>query len=205
MPPTPQPSTPSPLIIVVCESVPMTVSGKMVRPSSVSRVVTTSARYSRFTWCTMPAPGGTSRKFFSAFCAQRRKLYRSMLRSYSRSTFRCNATCEPKKSICTEWSMTRSHGMRGLIFCGSPPIRAIAFRMAARSTSAGMPVRSCISTRASMNGNVRSGCWFGRQLATAAMSASSTRYPSTLRSAFSSRMRIVYGSLSRFVSPSFSR
>ncbi len=27
MPPTPQPSTPSPLIIVVCESVPTTVSG----------------------------------------------------------------------------------------------------------------------------------------------------------------------------------
>ena len=27
MPPTPQPSTPTPLIIVVCESVPTTVSG----------------------------------------------------------------------------------------------------------------------------------------------------------------------------------
>ena len=27
MPPTPQPSTPSPLIIVVCESVPTSVSG----------------------------------------------------------------------------------------------------------------------------------------------------------------------------------
>ena len=163
------------MIIVVCESVPMTVSGKTVSPSEVSRVVTTSARYSRLTWWTMPAPGGTSRKFLKAFWAHRRKLYRSWLRSNSRSTLRCSATGEPKKSTCTEWSMTSSQGMSGLIFWGSPPSRAIALRMAARSTRAGMPVRSCMSTRASMKGKVRSGGLSGRQLATAAMSSSSTR------------------------------
>ena len=38
-----------------------------------SSVCTTLARNSRFTWCTMPAPGGTTRKLRKAFCAQRRK------------------------------------------------------------------------------------------------------------------------------------
>ena len=58
MPPTPQPRTPSPLIIVVCESVPTSVSGYATRPSS--RASTTRARYSRFTWWTMPVLGGTT-------------------------------------------------------------------------------------------------------------------------------------------------
>ena len=57
MPPTPQPSTPSPLTMVVCESVPTRVSQK-ARPSSVAK--TSRDRYSRFTWWQMPMPGGTS-------------------------------------------------------------------------------------------------------------------------------------------------
>ena len=32
---------------------------------------TTEARYSRFTWCTMPVSGGTTRKFRNAVCPQR--------------------------------------------------------------------------------------------------------------------------------------
>ena len=69
MPPTPQPSTPRPLIIVVCESVPTSVSGN----ATPSRSSTTRARYSRFTWWQMPVPGGTTLKPLSAFCPQRRK------------------------------------------------------------------------------------------------------------------------------------
>ena len=46
IPPTPQPTTPRPLIIVVCESVPTTESGYST-PSSVLK--TTLARYSRLT------------------------------------------------------------------------------------------------------------------------------------------------------------
>jgi hypothetical protein len=45
---------------------------------------------------------------------------------------------------------------RGLIFFGSPPRFFIASRMAARSTTAGTPVKSCISTRAGRNGISRS-------------------------------------------------
>ena len=47
--------------------------------------------------------------------------------------------------------MTRSTGTSGLIFSASPPSAFIALRMAARSTTAGTPVKSCISTRAGRN------------------------------------------------------
>jgi hypothetical protein len=72
MPPTPQPTTPSPLIMVVCESVPSTVSGKTIASPFAPRRTTTGARYSRFTWWTMPVPGGTTRKSRNARCPQRR-------------------------------------------------------------------------------------------------------------------------------------
>ena len=72
MPPTPQPTTPSPLTIVVCESVPTSVSGyASVRPSTVSEN-TTRARRSMFTWWTMPVSGGTTWKLLNARWPQRR-------------------------------------------------------------------------------------------------------------------------------------
>ena len=74
MPPTPQPSTPMPLIIVVCESVPNTLSGNACHSPSFWTVMTTRARFSRFTWCTMPVRGGTTLKLLNAFWPQRRKL-----------------------------------------------------------------------------------------------------------------------------------
>ena len=72
MPPTPQPSTPSPFTMVVWLSVPTTVSGMAtVRPPS-SSVHTVRARYSRLTWWQMPVPGGTTRKLRKADWPQRR-------------------------------------------------------------------------------------------------------------------------------------
>src|SRR4029078_4340507 len=44
-----------------------------------------------------------------------------MLRSNSRSTLCGSACAEPYSSTCTEWSMTRSTGTSGFIFCGLPP------------------------------------------------------------------------------------
>ena len=61
-----------------------------------------------------------------------------------------NASSEPNASTCTEWSITRSAGTCGLMAFGSPPSVLIASRIAARSTTAGTPVRSCSSTRAGM-------------------------------------------------------
>jgi hypothetical protein len=71
MPPTPQPSTPSPLTIVVCESVPTIVSGYAWPVPSFGK--TTRERYSRLTWCTMPVSGGTTAKSSNAPWPQRRK------------------------------------------------------------------------------------------------------------------------------------
>ena len=68
MPPTPQPSTPRPLTMTVCESVPTSVSQK-ARPSSVAK--TRRDRYSRLTWWQIPMPGGTARKSRKAPWAQR--------------------------------------------------------------------------------------------------------------------------------------
>ena len=47
--------------------------------------------------------------------------------------------------------MTSSTGCSGLIFVGSPPIFCMASRIAARSTTQGTPVKSCNSTRATVN------------------------------------------------------
>ena len=68
IPPTPQPRTPRPFTIVVCESVPTSVSQKAF-PSSVAK--TRRDRYSRLTWWQMPVPGGTTRKPSKAPWAQR--------------------------------------------------------------------------------------------------------------------------------------
>ena len=54
----------------------------------------------------------------------------------------------PNASMMTEWSMTRSTGTSGLILRGSPPRLFMPSRMAARSTTAGTPVKSCMRTRA---------------------------------------------------------
>ncbi len=153
MPPAPHPSTPRPLIMVVCESVPTTVSGN----ATPSRTVTTWPRCSRFTWWQIPAPGGTTRRPSNACCAQRRSVYRSAFRLYSHSMLAAYAPSDRNRSTCTEWSMMRSAGTSGSTFDGSPPLRAIAERIAARSTTAGTPVRSCIRTRPGMNAMFRAG------------------------------------------------
>ena len=70
IPPTPHPSTPSPLTMVVCESIPTRVSGN----AAPSRSKTTLERYSRFTWWQIPVPGGTTRRFSNEPCAHFRRV-----------------------------------------------------------------------------------------------------------------------------------
>ena len=70
MPPTPQPSTPRPLIIVVCESVPTSVSGKRHAVAQPTTTLRRGARGSPGGRCPRrAAPPGSSSK---ACCAQRR-------------------------------------------------------------------------------------------------------------------------------------
>ena len=71
MPPTPQPSTPMPLAVGVCES---TTVSKYASGSSPPRIMTTLAKFSMFSWWQMPCPGGTMRTFSNESCAHFRKL-----------------------------------------------------------------------------------------------------------------------------------
>ncbi len=117
IPPTPQPRTPSPLIIVVWESVPRSVSGK----ACPFRASTTRPRYSRLTWWTIPVSGGTTLRSSNACWPHRRNAYRSRFRSYSRSVLCRIARRLAKSSTWTEWSMTSSAGSCGFVFDASPP------------------------------------------------------------------------------------
>ncbi|MNI78377.1 hypothetical protein D3C73_1347490 [compost metagenome] len=69
-PPTPQPSTPMPLIMGVWLSVPIIMSGNSAPSASWQ---TTVASCSRLMVCMMPVPGGWMRTLDSALEAQRRK------------------------------------------------------------------------------------------------------------------------------------
>ena len=84
--------------------------------------------------------------------------------------------------------MTSSAGDSGLIIAALPPSLTTASRIAARSTTAGTPVKSCSTTRAGVNEISRSGSAFGSQLASAVMSAAVMFSPSSKRSRFSSRI-----------------
>ncbi len=83
--------------------------------------------------------------------------------------------------------MTSSAGTSGLIFAGSPPSAAIASRIAARSTIAGTPVKSCITTRAGVKAISAEGCAAASQVASASMSAALTAPLPSVRRRFSSR------------------
>ena len=83
--------------------------------------------------------------------------------------------------------MIRSTGTSGLIFAGSEPSSSIASRIAARSTTAGTPVKSCIRTRAGWKGISFAGSALASQVAIVSTSSAVTAAPSSSRRQFSSR------------------
>ena len=72
---------------------------------------------------------------------------------------------------------------------------ATAWRMAARSTRSGTPVKSCRTMRATTKGISSETGAFAFQLASVRMSFSLTRFPSKLRSTASRTMRMLTGNL----------
>lgn len=68
------------------------------------------------------------------------------------SSFYSAASRDLETSAYTEWSMTKSTGTKGFIFFGSPPNLADASLIAAKSTTAGTPVKSYNITLAGLNG-----------------------------------------------------
>src|SRR5258707_1259275 len=101
--------------------------------------------------------------------------------------------------------MTRSTGWSGLIRRASPPRRASASRMAARSTTAGTPVKSWSSTRAVRNAISFSTFPFRSQVARARTSSALTNLPSSFLRRFSRRTFRLKGSRSAFPPPSWER
>jgi hypothetical protein len=99
--------------------------------------------------------------------------------------------------------MTRSAGTWGLIRFAFPPNRWIPSRMAARSTTAGTPVKSWSTTRLGMNGKFAP-AFVGLHAATAFTSSSVTYPRPAWRSAFSRRIRIEKGSRSMEAIPASS-
>ena len=107
--------------------------------------------------------GGTTRKLSKARWPQREKLVALAVALVVEVDVGQRTRGEvPNASTCTEWSITSSTGCSGLIRAGSPPSSAMASRMAARSTTAGTPVKSCSSTRAGVKAISRSGGLAGR-------------------------------------------
>jgi hypothetical protein len=113
---------------------------------------TTLARYSKFTWCTIPNPGGTILKFSKADCPhfKNSNLYR-FLSNYFYS-FWWRESWVLAKSTWIEWSITKSTGHSGFTLAGSPPNRFTASLNPARSTTKGTPVRSWRMTLEGLNG-----------------------------------------------------
>ncbi len=100
--------------------------------------------------------------------------------------------------------MTSSTGCSGLINPGLPPRFFMASRIAARSTTAGTPVKSCSSTRLGMKAISSVGTLSGDHWASERIISAVTVSPSSRRSRFSSRMRSEYGSRAVLM-PFFSR
>ena len=90
--------------------------------------------------------------------------------------------------------MMRSTGTSGSTLPASLPARSIADRIAARSTTAGTPVKSCIRTRAGRNGSSASLGGFAGQAASARTLCSFVVPASANRIMPSSRTLTVIGS-----------
>ena len=125
----------------------------------------------------------------NAVCPQRKNAYLSLLRKNSSSAFIANARALPNSSTCTEWSMTNSAGCNGLISAGLPPSFFIASRIAAKSTTAGTPVKSCISTRLGVKAISFRDFVLPFHEAKARMSSAFTFRSSSVRRRFSSKIR----------------
>ncbi len=109
----------------------------------------------------------------------------------------------PALSTCTEWSITRSTGISGLILSGSPPSAAKALRKEAKSTTTGTPVKSCRITREGLNGTSISCCSLVPHLARFATCSFVITLPSTWRRTASSNTLMEYGRRDTWPSPAF--
>ena len=127
--------------MVVCESVPTSESGK----ASLA-VLLHAEDYAREVFeIYLVADAGIRRHDFEilkTLLSPAKKSVTLDIALHFEVGIESEASAAPNWSTCTEWSITSSAGSSGLIFLGSPPRLRIASRIAARSTTAGTPVKS---------------------------------------------------------------
>ena len=185
IPPTPQPSTPRPLIIVVCESVPTSVSGNatpVARLDHAREVLEVD----------LVDDAGARRDDLEVVEGRLAPAQEGVALAVAlelelgvppEGEPRCELV-DLDAVVDDELGRDQRVDPRGV----AAEIR-IASRIAARSTTAGTPVKSCSSTRAGENEISRLGSSVATHVATASTSASVP-----VRRTFSSRIRSVYGS-----------
>ena len=138
MPPTPQPTTPSPLTIVVCESVPTTVSGNDHRLAVRSALHDDRGEVLEVHLVHDAGVGRDDAEVAERLLApaQERVALAVALVLDRRRSGRTRAACRSGRPA----PSGRSPGRRaasGLMRVGSPPMRCMASRIAARSTTHG--------------------------------------------------------------------
>ena len=196
MPPTPQPSTPMPLTIGVCESVPTSVSGKrhahavdLAHLHHLGEVLEVDLMHDAHPGRHHPEAAGMPAAPSGAASSAR-----GCARTRGRCCVRTPRDCRRRPPAPSGRRPGRP-GTSGSIRIGSPPARATAERIAARSTTAGTPVKSWSSTRAGMKARSRSVAEpVPSQRAIASTSPSRTEGAAALRTLFSSRIFSVTGS-----------
>ena len=78
------------------ESVPKQLSGKIYFWLLDSWIIIPGDKYSKFTWCTIPTPGGIIEKFENADCPHLSNWYLSLFLLNSSLVFLANAPSEAK-------------------------------------------------------------------------------------------------------------
>ena len=175
MPPTPQPKTPRPLTIVVCESVPTSESGKATQLPSELRAEDHAREIFEIH---LVANAGVRRDHFEILQAFLAPAQKSVALDIA---LHFQFGVEGERIGRAE--LIHLHGMVDHQFGGKQridflrrrrPASRIASRIAARSTTAGTPVKSCSSTRAGMKEisfSVAPAAFVGSQPASARMSS----------------------------------
>ncbi len=142
-PPTPQPTTPRPLIIVVWQSVPTRLSGK----ATPSPVGTHLGQVFEIYLVADAGRGGDNSKVVESLLPPAEELIAlavplEFFLDILPSEYSGAEEIDLDRVVDDELGRDR-----GLTRSGSPPRTSIASRIAARSTTAGTPVKSCIRMR----------------------------------------------------------
>ena len=152
---------------------------------------TPRARYSRFTWCTMPMPGGTTLERVERLHAPLHELVALVVALELELHVQVERVRRRRSGRPAPSGRRRGRPAPAARSSSGPcPCAAATLRIAARSASSGTPVKSCSTTRATTNGISSVRAAFGFQLASCATCSSVTFLPSQLRSTDSSTMRM---------------